>query len=175
MFYVKRFHSSNVLLVFIIATALALILLVLGCAEKKTDIRIDNMYEKGKTPTKSLELEAAEKPETHSEIHQAPQPSGIPWNEAKYHIGERTTVYGPVASTYYATGSKGKPTFINIGNAYPNRNRFTVLIWDRNRGNFPFAPENYYSGKTISVTGLITEYEGVPEIEVTSPGQIEVW
>jgi hypothetical protein len=103
------------------------------------------------------------------------KPSGIPWNEAKYHIGERTTVYGPVASTYWATNSKGQPTFINLGNAHPNTNRFTAIIWVQNRGNFPFAPESYYSGKTISVTGLIYDYEGVPQIEVTSPSQIQIW
>lgn len=105
----------------------------------------------------------------------SPQPIGIPWNEAKYHIGERTTVYGPVASTKWATSSKGQPTFINLGNAYPNTNRFTIVIWAENRGNFPFAPESYYIGKTISVTGLITEYKGVPEIEATSPSQIHTW
>ena len=44
----------------------------------------------------------------------------IPCEEAKYHIGERTTVYGVVASTNYATGSKGKPTFLNVGTSSMN-------------------------------------------------------
>ena len=102
-----------------------------------------------------------------------PQPEPIPWDQAKYHIGERLTVYGPVASTKWATSSKGQPTFLNLGNPHPNTNRFTVVIWIENRSNFPFAPENQYAGKTISVTGLIIDYEGVPEIEATSPSQIQ--
>ncbi len=98
--------------------------------------------------------------------------TAIPASEAKKHIGERTTVYGVVASTNYAIGSKGKPTFINLDKPYPNP-VFTVLIWDNNRKNFPNSPETYYKGKTIYVTGLIIDYQGVPEIEVTSSSQIQ--
>jgi DNA/RNA endonuclease YhcR with UshA esterase domain len=92
--------------------------------------------------------------------------------EAKNHIGERTTVYGTVVSTNYASGSSGKPTFLNMCYAYPNPNRFTVVIWDDNRSKFPQPPEDYYYAKTIYVSGLIVLYDGVPEIEVTSPDQI---
>lgn len=101
-------------------------------------------------------------------------PSGaVSWNEAKHHIGERTTVYGPVVDTHWASGSKGKPTFLNMGKPYPDTERFTVVIWIQNRGNFPQAPEVYYLGKIIYVTGLITEYEGISQIEVRDPSQIE--
>ena len=96
----------------------------------------------------------------------------ISWDEAKNHIGERTTVYGLVVDTRYASGSSGKPTFLNMGNSYPDPNRFTVVIWIGNRAKFPQPPEVYYNGKTIYVTGLIDSYEGVPQIEVTSPDQI---
>ncbi|MFW6105174.1 MAG: hypothetical protein ACOC7P_01170 [Chloroflexota bacterium] len=101
-------------------------------------------------------------------------PSGaIQWYEARDHIGERTTVCGPVVSATWATGSKGKPTFLNIGEPYPDPDRFTVVIWIQNRGNFPQAPEDYYLGKTICVTGLITEYNGIVEIEVQYPSEIQ--
>ena len=92
--------------------------------------------------------------------------------EAKNHIGERTTVYGTVVSTHYASGSRGKPTFLNMCYAHPNPNRFTVVIWGDDRGKFSQPPENYYYGKTIYVSGLIIAYEGVAEIVVTSPSQI---
>ena len=49
-----------------------------------------------------------------------------------------------------------------------------MIIWGENRGNFPQAPEVYYLGKTICVTGLIQEYNGIPQIEVTTPDQVEV-
>ena len=103
----------------------------------------------------------------------APSPSAINWDEAKNHIGERTTVCGPVVSTTWASGSKGQPTFLNIGKTYPDPQRFTVVIWIQHRGNFPQPPEDYYSGKTICVTGLIIEYKGVPEIEIKNPSEIQ--
>ena len=96
----------------------------------------------------------------------------ISWDEAKNHIGERTTVYGTVIDTKWASGSSGKPTFLNMGNPYPDPDRFTVVIWIGNRAKFPQPPEIYYNGKTIYVSGLIDSYEGVPQIEVTSPDQI---
>ncbi len=103
----------------------------------------------------------------------APPASAISWDKAKYHIGERTTVYGAVVDTRWASGSKGKPTFLNVGKPYSDPDRFTVVIWIDYRANFPQAPEVYYLGKTIYVTGLITEYNGIPQIEVTDPSQIQ--
>ncbi len=101
------------------------------------------------------------------------KPTGISWDEANYHIGDRTTVYGPVIGTYWASGSNGKPTFLNIGRDYPDSARFAVVIWIQNRANFPQTPESYYYGKNICVTGLITEYQGVAQIEVSTPSQIQ--
>jgi len=97
----------------------------------------------------------------------------IPWDEAKNHISERTTVYGPVVDTHWASGSKGKPTFLNIGKPYPDPDRFTVVIWIDYRANFPQAPEVYYLGKTIYVAGLIQEYDNIPQIEAKDPSQIQ--
>ncbi len=102
-----------------------------------------------------------------------PTLSGISWDEAKYHIGERTTICGPVVDTHYASTSSGQPTFLNLGKGYPDLDRFTVVIWGRNRYNFPLAPESYYYGKNICVTGLITEYQGAAQIEVSTPSQIQ--
>ena len=100
--------------------------------------------------------------------------SVIGWDEAEYHIGERTTVYGPVVDTHWTSSSSGEPTFLNIGKPYPDPDRFTVVIWIQNRSNFSQAPEVYYLSKDIHVTGLITEYRGIAQIEVSNPSQIQV-
>ena len=99
--------------------------------------------------------------------------TSISWDEAKNHVGDRATVYGTVVDAKWASGSKGKPTFLNIGKPYPDPNRFTVVIWIENRGKFHKAPEIYYLGKTIYVTGLIVPYKGIAEIEVKDPSQIQ--
>ena len=123
----------------------------------------------GTTPTVTVTMDSDKSLTANFET--AP-PDAISWDEAKNHIGERTTVYGPVVDTHYASGSSGKPTFLNMGNPYPDPNRFTVVIWGENRGKFSQPPEDYYDGKTIYVSGLIVPYDGAAEIEVTSPDQI---
>ena len=100
--------------------------------------------------------------------------NAISWHEAKNHIGERTTVCGPVVDATWASSSNSKPTFLNLGEPYPDPDRFTVVIWIQYRSNFPQAPEDYYLGKTICVTGLITEYNGIPEIEARLSSDIEI-
>lgn len=91
--------------------------------------------------------------------------------EAANHIGEQATVCGTVASTHFANRSRGQPTFINLDRAYPNQ-IFTVMIWGSDRAKFNNAPETYYHGKAVCVTGIIKSYRGKPEINVKNPGQI---
>ena len=98
----------------------------------------------------------------------------IEWTEAGQYAGEERQVCGPVAGTHFAEDSRGKPTFLNVGEDYPSPKRFVVLIWGDDRHNFPSAPEDYYEGKTICASGEIQEYEGVFEIEIRSPAQIEI-
>jgi micrococcal nuclease len=95
-----------------------------------------------------------------------------PEDAAKF-IGQQKTVCGKVASTHFASKSKGQPTFINLDKPYPNQ-VFTVLIWGSDRGKFEKPPETLYSGKEICVTGMIQTYQGRPEIVVKEPSQIRV-
>ena len=97
----------------------------------------------------------------------------VSWDKASSYVGQRVTVFGPVVDTRYASGSRGQPTFLDIGRAYPDPSRFTVIIWGDNRANFSQPPEIYYEGKSIYVAGLVTEYRGGAEIEVKSPAQIQ--
>jgi hypothetical protein len=86
----------------------------------------------------------------------------------KRSLGVPIRVKARVASVRYASSSNGRPTFINLGNAYPNRNRVTVVIWGRNRRNFPRAPDRMFRrGQTICVQGVAEMYGGAPEIEVS--------
>jgi hypothetical protein len=82
--------------------------------------------------------------------------------EAKNHIGETRTVCGKVASTHFATKSKGQPTFLNLDEPYP-KEVFTILIWGSDRAKFG-APETKYRDARVCATGKITSYRGKPEI-----------
>lgn len=74
----------------------------------------------------------------------------------------------------YASSSKGKPTFIDIGAAYPSKSRLSITIWGKNRSAFSTPPEKLYEGKTIAVRGKVYLYDGVCNVEVTSPDQITI-
>lgn len=84
------------------------------------------------------------------------------------------TIEGPVAGTFYDSDVNGEPTFLNVGRDYSDPDRFTVVIWGDDRGAFPGAPESTYAGKIIRVTGLVSEYDGRAQVEITSPIAIEV-
>jgi hypothetical protein len=98
----------------------------------------------------------------------------VAWAQARNHVGETIRVRGPVRSARYASRSRGKPTFLNIGRAYPDRSRVQAVIWGQDRGNWPQPPETKYAGKTITVRGKVVLYQGVAEITVATPRQISV-
>lgn len=99
-------------------------------------------------------------------------PSGkvgiISWRDAARHYGEYVTVEGTIVATH----NSGKACFLNF---HPDYKRyFTVVIFASAFSRFPSNPENYYSGKTVRVTGFIKEYKGKPEIVLNEPTQIVI-
>lgn len=97
----------------------------------------------------------------------------VTWTRARAMVGRVATIKGRVAGTHYARSSNGSPTFLNVGVDYPSSRRFTVVIWGSDRSRFG-RPEARYAGRTVCVRGVIETYQGVPEIEVSSPSQIKV-
>lgn len=83
--------------------------------------------------------------------------------EAAGHIGEPETVCGTISGEHTASGSRGKPTFIDLDAPYPHQ-MFTVLIWGEDRHAVGDIPA---SGR-ICVSGTIRQYRGVPEIVLES-------
>jgi hypothetical protein len=91
---------------------------------------------------------------------------------AAAHVGEEATVCGEVTGAKFSSHRKSKPTFIDFGPPHPNQ-LFTALIWGEHRDKFDYVPESLL-GKTICVSGTITEYKGKAEIKVSDPSQILV-
>jgi len=77
----------------------------------------------------------------------AAQTNKITAAEAKDHVGETRTVCGKVASTHFASKTKGEPTFLNLDEPYP-KEVFTILIWGCDRAKFG-APETKYKDATV--------------------------
>jgi DNA/RNA endonuclease YhcR with UshA esterase domain len=105
---------------------------------------------------------------------ETPKTPEIQWNEARDYIGVKVIICGPVVDSKWASGSNGKPTFLNMGKPYPEKDRFTVVIWEEYRDNFPETPEEYYLGKTVCVTGIVDVYKNSCQIELRSPSKIAI-
>ena len=96
------------------------------------------------------------------------------WYQAKRYAGLTKTVKGPVKGTSYESSESGRPTFLNIGKNYPNRSRFTVVIWGKYRSAFSSRPEVFYRGKTVLATGKIAMYKGSAQMFIRSPSELLV-
>lgn len=91
----------------------------------------------------------------------------VSWKAARGQMGERVRVKARIVRGFYARSSRGRPTFLNLGYDYPDTRRLTVLIWGRNRVNFPRGPERMFpAGTLICAQGIVSSYRGVAEIEV---------
>ncbi len=92
-------------------------------------------------------------------------------SQAKDYIGKKVTVCGQVSNVFYYERGKGSPTFIDMGGKYPN-DQFEVLIWKEDRSKFSYDLQSLDQAK-ICVTGVIKEYKGKPEVEVSTPDQMK--
>lgn len=90
---------------------------------------------------------------------------GLPWNQAVNYVGTTQRICGPLVSMRTSTDD----VFLNIGRDYPDPERFTVVVWDIG------GVEQESPGVTICVSGPVTSYNGVPQVELQTLDPIEVW
>ena len=92
--------------------------------------------------------------------------------EAKYNLGEVANVYGRVYATWYNEETNDYLLF--FGGDYPNQ-QFTVVLPARIARKFSWRPERYFLGEHITITGLITTFDGSPEVVVRDKHQIGIY
>jgi hypothetical protein len=93
----------------------------------------------------------------------------IATKDATSHINEKVSICDKVFSTKLISGSN--MTFLDLGGFHPNQ-LITVVIKGEDRGKFRNAPEDYYKGKNVCITGTVIDYKGKPEIVVSDSTQI---
>lgn len=91
--------------------------------------------------------------------------------EAAGNIGQAATVCGYVASVTRSAVLRGRPTFLNFDQPYPNQS-FMVTIWGGQRDQLPETPESL-AGKRVCVTGTISGFHGRPEMFLQDPSQLK--
>ncbi|KPL17234.1 MAG: hypothetical protein AMS26_01730 [Bacteroides sp. SM23_62] len=96
----------------------------------------------------------------------------IPSYHAYYHIGEVRNIYGRVHEVYYSWTTDEYHLY--FGGNYPYHD-FTVIISGRHARNFSMHPELYFEGRYMWVTGLLSTFEGRPELIVKRRSQIHLY
>jgi DNA/RNA endonuclease YhcR with UshA esterase domain len=92
-------------------------------------------------------------------------------SDAAKHLNEKVTICEKVFSTKLITPSN--MTFLDLGGFHPNQ-MLTIVIKGEDRSKFKDAPDEYFKGRNVCVTGTVIDYKGKPEIVVSDPSQIKV-
>ena len=97
----------------------------------------------------------------------------IKLEDAATHVGDSVKTCGKVSGIRFMEGSKGQPTLINMGAAYPNQ-LLTIVIWEDLRKQFEKAPEELFKDKEVCITGKIELYRDKPQIVIRSKEQVQI-
>lgn len=96
----------------------------------------------------------------------------IPAYDADYHVGRLRTVYGRVHEVYYAPESG--LYYLYFGAPYPYHD-FSIVMSRRETRRFTNRPVHFFTGQYVTVTGIIANYDGRPEIEVVRRSQLALY
>ncbi|MBN2486859.1 MAG: hypothetical protein JXB34_12865 [Bacteroidales bacterium] len=91
---------------------------------------------------------------------------------ADYYIGEVMNVYGKVSDVFYARETD--EYFLYFGAYYPYHD-FTIVLPGEIARRYSHRPANFFINQYLNVTGLITVYDGKPEIVVKRNFQLDVY
>ncbi len=85
-------------------------------------------------------------------------------------VGKHLTVCGHVERV-----GQSKTSMITFINFNEKDSPYTGVIYAKDTVNFTeYKPMDFLEGKNICITGVVTLYKGKPQIEITTPKQIEV-
>ena len=88
------------------------------------------------------------------------------------HVGDSVKIEAKIFGGKYLESAKGMPTFLNVGDNYPNA-PLTLIIWNDVRSKFENQPiEEFYSGKRVIIYGVLKTYKNKLEIEIRDPKQL---
>lgn len=92
--------------------------------------------------------------------------------DAGSYIGEIARIYGRVNSTWYSR--KTNEYYLYFGGPYPYQD-FSLIIPGNIARRYNRRPELFFTNRYITVTGLVSNWEGRPEILVRKRTQLEIY
>ncbi|GMU32141.1 MAG: endonuclease/exonuclease/phosphatase family protein [Planctomycetia bacterium] len=98
-----------------------------------------------------------------------PSDAGLPvvdWKEAPKYMDKEVIVQGRIVQGR----NIGRITFLNFDSA----RTFTAVVHKENYKNFTKPAEQVYPGKLVRIRGIISAYQGKPQIDVSRPEQVTI-
>jgi len=98
-----------------------------------------------------------------------PPEAGLPvidWKDAGKYVDKSVVVQGKIV----LTKKSGAMCFLNFAAA----RSFTAIVREESFKRFPEPPERMYDQKIVRIRGVISEYKGKPQIEVSHPEQVVI-
>ena len=111
-------------------------------------------------------------PEYHWRYNYGYRISSISVFDAKYNLGEVAMVYGRVYATWHNKETDDYLLF--FGGDFPYQ-QFTVVVPGHVARKFSWRPERYFLGEHLTISGLITTFDGSPEIVVKNKRQLGLY
>ena len=114
---------------------------------------------------------AASAPAESAPATQFAPDEGLPrihWEAAREHIGENVVVVGRCIDA--RTNNRGVVLYFDL----PRNKSLRLFIRRESLERFPAAPDSAYPGRWVAARGLVDEFNGDPEIVLTSPDEIHV-
>lgn len=92
--------------------------------------------------------------------------------DAKYNLGEVAMVYGRVYAAWH--NEETDDFLLFFGGEFPYQ-QFTAVVPGYVARKYSWRPARYFLGEHVTITGLITTYDGSPEIVVKNKSQISLY
>ncbi len=92
--------------------------------------------------------------------------------DADRYIGEFARIYGKVFETWF--DHEADEVYLYFGDPYPYQD-FTVILTGRDARRFSRRPERFFTGRYIAVTGVVSVFEGKPEMVIKRRSQVELY
>lgn len=96
----------------------------------------------------------------------------VPANRAYFHMGEVRNVYGRVHQVWYSRQTD--EYYLYFGDNYPYQD-FTVILAGKYARRFSRDPEWFLANRYLWVTGLVNNFNGMPEILVMRKSQVHLY
>ncbi|MXS85663.1 hypothetical protein ABO04_07020 [Nitrosomonas sp. HPC101] len=96
----------------------------------------------------------------------------VGWREAVTYVNKQIAVAGKIMRITERRDIKGSPTWIEIGAAYPAKNRLTLIIWGNHRAGFTQLNGQNAVSHLACAQGTVQLYRQQLQIELNQPEQL---